>query len=137
MKQQRNSRQRRLVLEAVRNHTDHPSADRIYLDVRLRDDKISRGTVYRNLNLLAANGKISRVETPGMDRFDLRTEPHYHLMCVGCGKITDAALPYQTEWDREVGAQAGYTVHTHSVLFEGLCPDCAKKDEKERGAPRE
>ena len=47
MKQQRNTRQRELILNAVRSRHDHPSADDIYLDVLKIDSKISRATVYR------------------------------------------------------------------------------------------
>ena len=56
MKQQRNSRQRQMVLDAVSTRCDHPTADQIYLDVRSKDDKISRGTVYRNLGVLSEDG---------------------------------------------------------------------------------
>ena len=55
MKKQRNSKQRQLVLDAVLDRCDHPTADQIYLDVRAKDDKISRGTVYRNLGILSEN----------------------------------------------------------------------------------
>ena len=51
--ERRNTRQRQLVLEAVQELCDHPTADEIYLRVREQDDHISRGTVYRNLHLLA------------------------------------------------------------------------------------
>ena len=61
MKQQRNTRQRQLVLDAVRARCDHPSADQIYLDVRAVDDRISRGTVYRNLKVLVEAGRSSRL----------------------------------------------------------------------------
>ena len=55
--QRRNTRQRKLVLDAVRQSYNHPTADEIYNVVRAQDDKISRGTVYRNLNLLADAGE--------------------------------------------------------------------------------
>ena len=130
MKQLRNSRQRQMILQAVRNRGDHPSADQIYIDMRMMDDKISRGTVYRNLNLLAGCGEIRRVEASDMDRFDRRRERHYHLMCIGCGKMTDLSLSYQEQWDKDVSADTGYTVDSHSTMFEGLCPECAGRKEE-------
>ena len=68
--QRRNTRQRKLVLDAVRQSYNHPTADEIYNVVRAQDDKISRGTVYRNLNLLADAGEILSIKTPGGSRFD-------------------------------------------------------------------
>lgn len=126
MKTRRNSKQRQLVLEAVKARRDHPSADQIYLDVRARDDKISRGTVYRNLGLLAGEGKISQVRVPAADRYDLRQDCHYHLFCTGCGRVFDAPLPYHPECDARIAEETGFQVSRHRLVFEGLCSDCAK-----------
>lgn len=127
MKQQRNTRQRQLVLDVVRAHDDHPSADQIYVEVRALDEHISRGTVYRNLNLLAASGELLHVKVPSADRFDYRLDFHYHLMCVGCGAVCDAPLPYQSELDQHLTADTGYLVERHRTVFEGLCPVCRKQ----------
>ena len=55
--QRRNTRQRRLVLDAVRAlHNGHPTADDVFVEVRRHDGRISRGTVYRNLSLLSDEG---------------------------------------------------------------------------------
>lgn len=124
MRQIRNTRQRQLVLESVRARMDHPSADEIYLDVHRRDARVSRGTVYRNLNILAESGEITHVETPSADRYDLRAEPHYHLYCVSCGAVTDAPLPYRREDDRRVAEETGFHIRGHQTIFEGLCPAC-------------
>lgn len=132
MKQKRNTRQRRLVLEAVQARTDHPSADEIYLDVRREDDKISRGTVYRNLNILAESGEITHVRVPAADRYDLRSERHYHIFCEGCGGVFDAPVVYQEEYDRRVEEETGFRIQRHRTVFEGLCPDCLAKKETDR-----
>ena len=76
--QYRNTRQRKIVLEAVQEHHDHPSADQIYLEIRAKDPRISRGTVYRNLNILSEEGQITHVKVPGADRYDCRKDFHYH-----------------------------------------------------------
>ena len=123
----RDTRQRRLVLEAVRSRTDHPSADDIYLAVRERDERISRGTVYRNLNVLAEAGEITHVKVPSADRYDLRQERHYHLFCVGCGTVRDAPLAYREGFDRQAEAGTGFAVERHRMIFEGLCCACQAK----------
>ena len=81
MKHQRNSRQREIIRDAVMARCDHPTADQIYLDVREKDDKISRGTVYRNLGILSENGNVTNVKVPAADRYDSRLDRHYHLFC--------------------------------------------------------
>ena len=131
MKQQRHTKQRQLVLEAVQNRCDHPTADQIYLDVRARDERISRGTVYRNLGVLAENGEILHVKVPAADRFDWRTEYHYHLFCTQCGAVMDAPLAYDPALDRGLSQQTGYDIQRHRTVFEGICPRCREKAEKD------
>ena len=124
MKNQRYSRQRQLVLEAVLSRRDHPSADEIYLDVRTRDSRISRGTVYRNLRLLSENGEIMHVKVPSADRYDWRLDKHYHLICTECGRVSDIALEYDPKLDERVFEETGYAINRHRIVFEGVCPEC-------------
>ncbi len=59
---------------------EHPTADTVYLHVRKTFPKISLGTVYRNLNLLADTGEVLKITTPdGGVRFDATT--HSALSC--------------------------------------------------------
>ena len=126
MKKQRNSRQRQLIFDTVMEHCDHPTADDIYLEVRAKDEKISRGTVYRNLGLLSEDGQITNVKVPAADRYDYRADRHYHLFCTGCGRVFDAPLSYHEEYDVLVAQDTGFQISRHRMIFEGLCPDCAK-----------
>ena len=124
--QYRNTRQRQIVLEAVQEHHDHPSADQIYLEIRAIDPKISRGTVYRNLNILSDDGLITHVRVPGADRYEGRTDLHYHMICLRCGAVCDIPLSYDLSLDEAIAAQSGYRVIRHRLFFEGVCPDCQK-----------
>ena len=124
MKKQRNSKQRQLILDAVKARCDHPTADEIYLDVRSKYDRISRGTVYRNLGILAENGNVMNIKNPSADRYDSRLDRHYHLYCISCGKIIDAPLIYHTEYDVQIEKETGFQINQHHLIFEGLCPEC-------------
>lgn len=124
--QRRNTKQRTLVLDAVRSRNDHPTAEDIYLDVRRQDDKISRATVYRNLRLLEDTHAITCVKAPGGDRFDLRLDAHAHVVCTECGAVIDATLPYDESADDAVATGTGYAVTGHSTIFTGICPNCQR-----------
>ena len=128
MKTKRCTRQRQLVLAAVRSRMDHPTAEQIFEDVRSLDDRISRGTVYRNLGLLSDEGEINRIRVPGADRFDLTVRQHYHLLCVRCGSILDSPIEYETENDRIVAGKTGFRVDRHQTVYEGVCPICLGKE---------
>ena len=69
------SRQRASIKEYLDHTTEHPTADTVYLHVREEFPRISLGTVYRNLNLLADMGEALRLPllTVGTDLMAILT----------------------------------------------------------------
>ena len=124
--ERRNTRQRQLILEAVRSHCDHPTAEQIYRDVAEQAPTISKGTVYRNLSVLAQEGELTQVEAPDASRFDLRQDRHHHLVCSACGAVVDAPVVYQEQLDTLAARESGFIVTGHHTIFQGLCPSCAQ-----------
>ncbi len=132
--QRRETKQKQIVLETVREHRDHPTADAIYFDVREKDDRISRGTVYRNLKNLCDEKEIIQIKVPGADRYDLRTDYHYHFICLNCSAVTDIPCEYEADIDKEAQEKTGNLIYRHRTVFEGLCPRCRKlKEEENKG----
>lgn len=129
--QNRNSAQRSLILNIMEGNKSHPTADEIYEEARKVDSHISRGTVYRNLNLLVENGFLLRIPVPGAaDHYDSTLETHYHFFCKGCGKVFDVPGFKTAEIvaaEKKL-SRLGYRSVTHSIVFEGLCPECSKKN---------
>ncbi len=126
---QRKTKQKQEVFDSVMSRYDHPDADAIYTQIRSLDPHISKGTVYRNLNMLAEQGEILRISMSGQggDRFDLTTKPHYHLVCTKCGKVIDAPVQYHAEDDMLAGSDTGFKILGHNTVFKGICPECQKK----------
>ena len=55
------SRQREAILAYLHSTKEHPTAEKVYMELRAQFPKLSLGTVYRNLNLLAESGEILRL----------------------------------------------------------------------------
>ena len=71
----RNTLQRRLVLETVRRMHNHPTADEIFREIAAENTLISKATVYRNLKILSEQGEILHIPIPdGADCFDFNTK---------------------------------------------------------------
>ncbi|MDD6312862.1 MAG: transcriptional repressor [Firmicutes bacterium] len=125
---QRNTVQREQILNAVRMTCNHPTAEQIYSIVKQQNDKISLGTVYRNLNRLAQEGLIHRLEIPGeCDRYDSITDKHYHICCTECGEFCDIDIPYRADIQAQAESVSSYKIDSHSIIFKGLCPKCQQK----------
>lgn len=128
-KNRRNTKQRKIILGTVKNRCDHPSADEIYLDVHSVDEKISKGTVYRNLKLLCDEEEIQQIKIPGSDRFDKTTKKHSHILCTKCKKVIDTTIEYRDDFDSFVEKESGFIIKKHQTVFEGVCPECQKNCE--------
>lgn len=127
-KLRRSTKQRAEVYNTVMKHFDHPTAEEIYLDISQTDPRMSKGTVYRNLNILSEDEEITHVRVPGSDRFDRRLDNHYHVICSSCGKVIDAPFEYDFNIDSLIQEKTGFDIKRHRLLFEGLCEKCKKEN---------
>ena len=119
------SKQRELIMEAILSNPVHPTADFIYNHLRADSPTISLGTVYRNLNLLSEHNIIHKIAIPnGSDRFDFRTDEHYHIICEKCSAVLDVELNELHELDKQIEAQTSFSVTGHSIIISGLCKNC-------------
>ena len=123
------TRQKEAILRAALDSGDHPTADMIYATVRRELPRISLGTVYRNLQRLVAEGRMSLA--PVQDdsgrsyRFDPETRPHDHFVCQGCKRIYDVARDRTGAVDLGALELKGFQVTSHTLAVYGLCPRCA------------
>jgi Fur family transcriptional regulator, ferric uptake regulator len=120
--------QRQIILEELGKVTCHPTANEVYDMVRKRLPRIGLGTVYRNLELMADNGIILKLEVGGTQkRFDATIEPHYHIRCSSCGKVDDIAMEVQGQINLAAEKASNYIILGHHVEFSGICEECTKE----------
>lgn len=126
----RYSKQRETIFDALKNDRSHPNVDTIYMNVRKIIPDISLGTVYRNLNLLADQKRIKRLDIgDNAVHFDATMTPHYHLVCDQCGEIEDLDLNDEliVPLIDTVQNNSGKCIHSAKILFYGTCHHCLKE----------
>jgi Fe2+ or Zn2+ uptake regulation protein len=132
--QYRRSKQRETILEVMQRHGGHLTADQIYVLARPRLPRLSLGTVYRNLRILAAQGRVREIDFGHTSSyFELAKESHYHLICRLCGSIEDAAVPVTkalTALARSSLTRSGFKVEDHRLGFVGICRSCQRKGQR-------
>jgi Fur family ferric uptake transcriptional regulator len=106
----------------------------VYLRVRERLPRISLGTVYRNLELMASRGMIRRLHSSsGQRRFDPIADPHCHFRCSGCGRIEDIPLAVEVpELDPKHPWVQAREIQGARPEYYGLCPACLKRGGSEQ-----
>ena len=126
----RETRQLAVVLQAVKaSGVAHPSADEVFARVRGVLPRISLGTVYRNLQRLAAEGRIGVTHPEGrVARYDPTPEGHDHFVCRACGRIDDLP-PGPPPPGVRAASEAGHEVTAHAVVLYGRCRRCREGSE--------
>jgi Fur family peroxide stress response transcriptional regulator len=117
--------QRRVVLQAVLERDDHPTADQVLEVVKERAPGVSRTTVYRVLDMLVEVGVIRRLHHPGpAARFDGKIRRHHHLICKKCNTVIDLENANLDRLRFPDVSTAGFEVDDFSVQFTGTCAAC-------------
>lgn len=120
--------QREAILDHVTSRCGHLSAEEIHAALRRRHPRLSTSSVYRNLHVLVAQGKLRVLRFgSGQDLYDARTEPHYHLLCRSCGELRDLELPDVSKAVSNAEERVeDFLVEGHTLVFHGLCNACRK-----------
>ncbi|HYR96117.1 MAG TPA: transcriptional repressor [Candidatus Binatus sp.] len=124
----RTTRQLSLVLETVKGSgLEHPSAERVFERVRRVLPRISLGTVYRNLQRLAAEGRIGVTYLESrVARYDPNPVSHDHFVCRRCGHAEDLA-PTPPAAGLRAARRAGHVVTSHALVLYGRCRNCPEE----------
>lgn len=123
----RNTAQKKIVLDAVAELRNHPTAEDVYEHVHVTHPGIGKATVYRNLKQLSDMGKLKRIETVNQaDHYDHQRHEHYHIQCTKCNRVYDVELDYMGELN-DIAVPGGFQIEGHDIVFKGLCPNCRKK----------
>lgn len=120
------SSKRKAIYDMLKSRTDHPSAKTIYEDLKGDYPDLSLGTVYRNIGLFKEDGSVQSVCTlNGEERLDGNEEPHTHLVCTACGRITDLFTEELPVDDKAVGDDfTDFAVEKKVVTYYGKCSHC-------------
>ena len=122
------SKQREALLTLLRSTRSHPSADRLYENLRKEFPNISLGTVYINLAQLAENGDILKISTSAnKEHFDGFVHRHFHFVCNKCDKIYDVDLDGMDEIKNQAAEKLNADIEDYSLIFYGICENCSSK----------
>ena len=123
---------RRFVVRALNTAPGPLTAAELY--EQLRPD-VPLSSLYRTLTVLADSGVLDRQhDGDGLARFELSEwlkGHHHHLVCKGCGAVTDVAIGHGLEEQmdvliRELADEQGWTATGHRIDIEGMCPACRR-----------
>lgn len=127
-----------VLLILLEKSPTHMTAEDIFAVTRERNPDIGLATIYRSLELFQKLGVVSSLHTgDGGRKYELvvGSEEHYHhhLLCLGCGDITEFNEDLLEDLERRVAREGGFRIVDHSLRFFGYCRKCEKNNAQRLG----
>ena len=120
--------QRLAVMKYLDENRTHPTADRIYTDLKEKNPSLSKTTVYNSLDTLQNHNIIQSITiSPSELRYDFKKSMHHHFLCKRCGDIIDIELECP---NIQKTIDQGHKVEEVHGYFKGICKKCMEKQEK-------
>ena len=121
--------QRRRIVDAL-TALEHGTPDAVA--ARVAEDggaALPLSTIYRGLDALEALGIVSHTHldhrAPTYHLADHAT--HIHLVCLGCGTVSEAPIATAAEFAGNVRAATGFDPDVTHMAIHGWCASCREK----------
>ena len=126
---QRVTGERLALFDEIFSQHGHIDAEELLGAMKARGLKISRATVYRNLDLLVECG-LARKQRLGSRGFLYEHihagQQHDHLVCTGCGRVVEFVSQGIAALQGEICRAHGFVPTRHTLQIAGLCNRCAE-----------
>jgi Fur family ferric uptake transcriptional regulator/Fur family peroxide stress response transcriptional regulator len=120
------TKQRRAVLQVIREADDHLTANQVFEFARQRLPGISFATVYNSLRYLKNEGLIGEIRFgAGCTRYDRKLNRHDHAICNKCGKLVDLELSIPAGLLKRAAKHSKFEAESIELTLRGLCPECS------------
>lgn len=127
------TRPRLAVMAAVNAHP-HAETEVVLTAVREELPGVSRQAVYDVLRALTEVGLIRRIQPSGhVSLYETRvSDNHHHLVCRVCGDVRDVDCAVGQAPCLQAATDHGFLIDEAEVIYWGVCPACATKDDTSR-----
>jgi Fur family ferric uptake transcriptional regulator len=127
---QRNTRPRRVIadrlVELAQSSSDF-STDDLWQELRQKEPRLGRATVYRSIEMLFNAGLLDRIEfADGTHRYRIcgSSEHHHHLTCTFCHQVVNVDVCIPAELFARISEKTNFSIEGHSITLFGRCANC-------------
>ncbi|MFC4948499.1 Fur family transcriptional regulator [Pseudonocardia sp. GCM10023141] len=116
--------QRQLVLAAV-DELGHATPEQICTHVQRSAPAVNITTIYRTLDLMERIGLVRHTHLGhGAPSYSAREHEHVHLVCHGCGEVSEVPLDLMNDLADRLRSQNGFELDVTHVALSGACASC-------------
>lgn len=128
---------RRALFDQIFAQHGHIDAEELLAAMRAEGRRISRASVYRNLDLLVDCGLVRRYRL-GRRHYLYEHihagQGHDHLVCSDCGRVVEFVSPGIAALQTEICRAHGFVPSQHILQITSLCNRCADAAAERAGA---
>lgn len=125
----RATRQRTIVLRALRDRVDAINAQDLHAELRAAGEPVGLTTVYRTLSSLADAGLLDEFHRGFEQAFRLcSNDHHHHLICEICNRVDEIAAEEVERWVDSVAKRHRFRVTGHRADIFGVCAACVDSE---------
>ncbi len=114
--------QRKAILQALAQSSDHPNVEELRKRVQKRNPKIGTATIYRTMRLFEEEGIVHKHEFgDGRARYeDIQGKHHDHLIDVKSGRIIEFENANVERLQKAIAKKLGFTLVGHRLELYGV-----------------
>jgi Fur family transcriptional regulator, ferric uptake regulator len=115
-----------IILELLEKEDQHLTSQQIFEEIRGRLPAVNPSTVYRSLERLSGQGKISVSDMGfGAAVYERVSDGlHHHLVCVRCGHIHTIGHAEVNHFFEAVQQSHNFEIATNHLILFGSCEAC-------------
>lgn len=123
-----------VILAILSREGAHLTSHQVYAEVRQRLPAVNQSTIYRSLERLANQGKVSVSDMgTGSAVFEILSDGlHNHLVCQRCGKVVTIDNTQVGEFFARLQQEHQFKINTHHLILFGLCADCQQDESQDQ-----